>query len=185
MRILFYITSMLMVFLISNCADYSDHKIVILETHSQNILDSTIVNVGITGKEKLPYMVEIQYKGECVLNTKLTSNLSKTTTPLKLDFSLLKTRLVDLSHDIIRNQNVNIEILATNEEKRIFIDTTLTIQFYKPPIAVVYKIFIDKGQSTSESSTQLHLNNVRKRYNTLDNDISYKIAFLAALISSK
>jgi hypothetical protein len=172
----------LVTLLLSACSDYSDHKINIGETPAFGIFEDITIDLGVQGKNELIYSVELLYKGKLLATESITSSYKPSLIPMSLDLSKIQDKSTDFAADIVSQNQVVIDIMLSNENQKIALDTSINISIRPLPISQPISIELSNGKSDLTSSIQSSLIEVRKKYPNLQVTKQHRVAFLNELL---
>lgn len=127
------ITSILTLFLLFSCKDYSDLEILL---KNENILlTENTVEVALTGKEKLKGVLKIKYNQEVIGETSIESFFDSKFTKVALDIGKLSK-----NQKISESELIDINLVFINEEEKIKINTPVRLKPIFPPVSKILSI---------------------------------------------
>lgn len=172
----------LLTLLLSACNDYSDHRINIGDTPSFGIFEDINIDLGVQGKNELIYSVELLYKGKLLATETITSSYKPSLIPVSIDLSKIQDKATDFAADIVNQNQVVIDIVLSNENQKIALDTSINISIRPLPISQPISIELSNGKSDLTSTIQSSLIEVRKKYPNLQVTKQHRVAFLNELL---
>lgn len=172
----------LVTLLLSACSDYTDHRIKIAETPSFGIFEDINIDLGVQGKNELIYSVELLYKGKLLATETITSSYKSSLIPVSIDLSKIQDKSIDFATDIVGQNKVVIDIVLSNENQKIALDTSINISIRPLPISQPTSIELSNGKSDLTSAIQSSLIEVRKKYPNLQATKQYRVAFINELL---
>ncbi|MDC1221108.1 hypothetical protein N8Z47_00405 [Salibacteraceae bacterium] len=172
----------LVAIMLSACSDYSDHRIIIGETTSYGIFEDIKVDVGVQGKNELTYSVELLYKGELLASETINSSYKSTLVPVSIDLSKVQDKSTEFAAEIVNQNQVEIDILLSNENQKIALDSTIKIPIRPLPISQPLSVSLSNGKFDLTTPIQSALIQVRKKYPNIYENRMYRIAFLSEIL---
>ncbi|MEC3966793.1 hypothetical protein [Flagellimonas halotolerans] len=176
------VQTVILVILLSSCNDYSDHKIIVDKSNLHGVLDTVEIEVGVQGSQKLNYDIEIRYNGEFLAKDSVTSNSKPIFKKVKIDFGKLKEKTIDFSADLVKQGNIKLDFVLSNERKKIVIDSSIPMAFRLPPISQPLSISFGEGTADLISPLQKQIIEVRKKFPKYEDRTIHRIAFLSEVL---
>ena len=172
----------LVALVLSACSDYSDHRIIIGETPSYGIFEDIKVGVGVKGKNELTYSVELFYKGELLASETINSSYKSSLAPVSIDLSKIQDKSTEFAAEIVNQSQVDIDIMLSNENQKIALDSSIQISIRPLPISQPLSVSLSNGKFDLTSPIQSALIQVRQKYPNIQENKMYRIAFLSEIL---
>jgi hypothetical protein len=174
----------LVIILLYSCKSYSDQKI---QIRNQEVIDpfSAALDICITGKDELSYLVKLSYDDLLLDTLTLMSGLDKSFAKVQFDFSTLKEELPLLAYRIVINPQIGLHLSAASKKKKIVLDTTVFLKIRIPPISVASTIYGDNFSTTTLDKTKKYEQKIKENFADGDEDDIKRAAILTDMILTK
>lgn len=183
MKVNFIIVA-LTIILLCSCKSYSDQR---FQIRNQESIDpfSPSLDICITGKDELTYLVKLSYDNLLIDTLTLKSTLDKSFTKAKFNFSKLKEELPLLAYRLITNPQINLNLSAINKRNKFILDTTISLIIRIPPISFVSTVEGNNFSTTTLDKSKEYEKKIREIFSDGNEDNIKRAAILTDMIVTK